>query len=47
VTDLARSAQFCPRLELEMLAENDRGVTLALSQAKLLLNPARSGTTDR
>lgn len=42
-TDLARSSQFYQRLGFELLAENDRGVTLVLGPARLFLFPAQSG----
>jgi methylmalonyl-CoA/ethylmalonyl-CoA epimerase len=42
-TDLARSVRFYQRLGFEVLAENDRGVTLSLGPAKLFLFPARPG----
>jgi methylmalonyl-CoA/ethylmalonyl-CoA epimerase len=43
VTDVARSMRFYRRLGFEVLAESDRGVTLALGEAKLFLFPARPG----
>ena len=42
-SDLARSVKFYRRLGFEVLAENDRGVTLAVGTAKLFLFPARPG----
>jgi methylmalonyl-CoA/ethylmalonyl-CoA epimerase len=42
-TDLARSVPFYRRLGFEVLAESDRGVTLALGPARLFLFPARPG----
>jgi methylmalonyl-CoA/ethylmalonyl-CoA epimerase len=42
-TDLARSARFYRQLGFEVLAENDRGVTMALGAAKLFLFAARPG----
>ena len=49
-TDLPRSVRFYRQLGFEVLAENDRGVTLTLGAAKLFLFPARPGddqTVDR
>jgi methylmalonyl-CoA/ethylmalonyl-CoA epimerase len=43
VADLARSVQFYQRLGFEVLFQSDRGVTVALGQAKLFLFPAQPG----